>query len=148
MTKEFPKSKDFYAGLMFAAIGVAVIVIARNYGMRLGAYIGAGYFPTFVGGLLALVGFAMMVISVRKEGSPIEGGWHFRPLVIVLCSVIAFALLIKSAGLAIAGVMVSLLSSLAGWDFRLARTLVLSVALTALSVAVFVYGLGLPMRVF
>jgi len=147
MTRGFPKSKDFYAGLMFASIGVAVVVIARDYGMRLGGYIGAGYFPTFVGGLLALVGFAMMAISVRKESDPIEGVGQIRPLLLVLGSVIAFALLIKSLGLAIAGVVVVIISSLAGWDFRLVRTLVLSVALTGLSVAVFVYCLGLPLRV-
>ena len=148
MRGAFPRSKDFYAGVMFVTFGLSVVVIARDYGMMLGGYIGAGYFPTFVGGLLAFVGFAMIVTSIWKGGEPLEGRWHFRPLVLVLGSVLAFAFLIKLAGLVIAGIAVVIICSLAGWDFRLGRTLVLSITLTALCVAVFVYGLGLPLKVF
>ena len=148
MRRAFPRSKDFYAGVMFAAFGLSVVVIARDYGMMLGSYIGAGYFPTFVGGLLVFVGLAMIVTSIWKGGEPIEGRWHFRPLFLVLGSVLAFAFLIRSAGLVIAGFAVVIICSLAGWDFRLGRTLVLSITLIALCTAIFVYGLGLPLKIF
>ena len=148
MRRAFPRSKDFYAGVMFVTFGLSVVVIARDYGMMLGGYIGAGYFPTIIGGLLVFVGLAMIVTSLWKGGEPLEGGWHFRPLFLVLGSVLAFAFLIRSAGLVIAGIAVVIICSMAGWDFRLGRTLVLSITLTALCVAVFVYGLGLPLKVF
>ena len=119
MRGAFPRSKDFYAGVMFVTFGLSVVVIARDYGMMLGGYIGAGYFPTFVGGLLAFVGFAMIVTSIWKGGEPLEGRWHFRPLLLVLGSVLAFAFLIKLAGLVIAGIAVVIICSLAGWDFVL-----------------------------
>ena len=48
--------KDFYAGLLFIAFGVAAIVIGSNYALGTAARMGPGYFPRILGILLVTLG--------------------------------------------------------------------------------------------
>jgi hypothetical protein len=66
----------------------------------------------------------------------------------VLAGTVLFGLLIVSFGLVSALAGLVLLSALGGPEFRIRDVLVLWVALSILSVAVFVYGLQLPFRVW
>ena len=46
--------KDFWAGLMYMAVGTAFAVGAKNYTIGTGARMGPGYFPMILGVLLTL----------------------------------------------------------------------------------------------
>jgi len=48
--------KDFWAGLMFIAFGLFFVIGARNYRMGSAARMGPAYFPTMLGGLMAVIG--------------------------------------------------------------------------------------------
>ncbi len=48
--------KDFWAGLMFAGFGVGFMAVSFNYPMGSAVRMGPAYFPTMLGGLLALLG--------------------------------------------------------------------------------------------
>jgi len=61
--------KDFWAGLMFIAFGVAFMWVAQNYAMGTSVRMGPAYFPTVLGGLLAVLG---AVVLFRAFVSKIE----------------------------------------------------------------------------
>ncbi len=63
-------AKDFWAGLMFVAFGLAFVLVARNYQMGNAVRMGPAYFPTVLGGLLAILG---ALILARAFVSKLHG---------------------------------------------------------------------------
>jgi len=61
--------KDFWAGLMFIAFGLGFMLVAQNYAMGNAVRMGPAYFPTVLGGMLAVLG---AVIFLRAFVSKIE----------------------------------------------------------------------------
>jgi len=61
--------KDFWAGLMFAGAGLSFMLVSQNYPMGSAVRMGPAYFPTMLGGLLAILG---AVIFFRAFFSKIE----------------------------------------------------------------------------
>ena len=48
--------KDFWAGLMFIGAGLSFMLVSQNYPMGSAVRMGPAYFPTVLGGLLAVLG--------------------------------------------------------------------------------------------
>jgi hypothetical protein len=48
--------KDFWAGLMFIGAGLSFMFVSQNYPMGSAVRMGPAYFPTMLGGLLAVLG--------------------------------------------------------------------------------------------
>jgi putative tricarboxylic transport membrane protein len=61
--------KDFWAGVMFIAFGLGFMVVAQNYAMGNAVRMGPAYFPTVLGGMLAVLG---AVVFLRAFLSKIE----------------------------------------------------------------------------
>jgi hypothetical protein len=70
--------KDFWAGLMFIAFGVAFMWVSRNYAMGTSVRMGPAYFPMVLGGLLAVLG---AVVFFRAFVSKIENPLRVFPFV-------------------------------------------------------------------
>jgi putative tricarboxylic transport membrane protein len=143
MQFEFRDNRDFWAGAMLIGTGAAAIFIARNYAMGTTLRMGPGYFPTVLGALLILAGLYLVAISLRSD-EKIKGGWSPRGLIVLPLSLVLFGLLMEHAGFVPALLVLIVGSALAGTEFRLLEVLLLAVGLTAFSVALFIYGLGLP----
>jgi hypothetical protein len=139
--------KDFYAGLFFIFFGTATLVISRSYAMGTAIRMGPGYFPTILGGILILLGLAVSARAFFVKGEPIKGG-KIRPLLLILISILAFAYLLERVGLVLASFLLIMVSSLGGGEFRFREVLLFYFVLTALAVATFIYGLGLPFKVW
>jgi hypothetical protein len=76
--------KDFWAGIMFIAFGAAFMTVSRNYPMGSALRMGPAYFPTVLGGLMAVLGAIVLFRSfVSKLESPLKI-IEFRPLMLVL----------------------------------------------------------------
>ena len=60
--------KDFVAGLMFIAVGIAAIVIASNYTLGTAARMGPGYFPRILGILMIVLGAILALRSLQAQG--------------------------------------------------------------------------------
>ncbi|MGQ0511141.1 MAG: tripartite tricarboxylate transporter TctB family protein [Betaproteobacteria bacterium] len=59
---EIRNEKDFWAGIMFMGFGLAAVIIALlNYQMGTAVRMGPAYFPTVLGGLLAILGFIVFL---------------------------------------------------------------------------------------
>jgi hypothetical protein len=139
--------KDFYAGLFFIFFGVATFVISRSYAMGTTIRMGPGYFPTLLGGILTLLGLMVSARALWVKGEPIKAG-KVRPVLLILVSIVAFAYLLERIGLVLASFLLIMTSSLGGGEFRFREVILFYLILTALSVAIFIYGLGLPFKVW
>ncbi len=135
--------KDLYSGLIFVFFGAAFFIVARNYPMGTALRMGPSYFPTILGGLLAILGVIIALRSLAVTGEPISP-IGFRPLLLILAAVLLYGFLLDRFGLIAATVALIFVSALAGHEFRFKEVLILTVILVALSVGAFVYGLGLP----
>jgi hypothetical protein len=141
-------AKDFWSGVMFVAFGVFFAVVARQYDLGTAARMGPAYFPTVLGGLLALLGLyiAFTGLTVRSAEGKVQR-FHFKPMLLVLGAVVAFALLLRPAGLVVALAVLIFIASLGSGEFRLREIAPLAAGLVLLVLAVFIWGLNLTIPV-
>jgi hypothetical protein len=136
-------NKDLWAGAMLIATGAATMIIARNYAFGTTLRMGPGYFPTVLGGILILFGLYLVVSGLRSNDE-IQGSWPLRAMIVLPLALVLFGVLMTHAGFLPALLVLIFGSALAGPQFRLVEVLLLSAALSVASVALFVWGLGLP----
>ena len=139
--------KDFWSGLLCVALASAFIIQARGYAMGTASQMGPGYFPTMLALVLAGVGTVLIGRSFYVEGEAVPR-LHILPLSVIVLAITLFGLLIQWLGLVVSGALVAIIGARAGPEFRMVEVLALAAVLVAFSVAVFVYGLGLPLRVW
>jgi hypothetical protein len=136
-------NKDLWAGAMLIATGAATVIIARNYAFGTTLRMGPGYFPTVLGGILILFGLYLVVSGLRSTDE-IQGSWPLRAMIVLPLALVLFGVLMTHAGFLPALLVLIFGSALAGPQFRLVEVLLLAAALSVVSVALFVWGLGLP----
>jgi len=136
-------TRNVFAGLLFASFGAVGLVLGRRYDVGTAFQMGPGYFPILVGWALVLIGGWMTMMGIVVDGEPMQK-IMLRPLLLVLGSVVIFALVVRPAGLFVAAVAMIVVAGAGGWDFRLREVTILALFLAAGSVLVFIWGLGLP----
>ncbi len=139
--------KDFWAGVLFIALGIFAIVIGSNYSLGTAARMGPGYFPRILGILLIVLGAIVAFSGLRVPGVKIAA-WHWRPTLVVLGSVVVFGLIVDKLGMAITTVLLIVGSAAASHEFRPREALISGVILSALAVGVFVVGLGVQLPIW
>jgi hypothetical protein len=138
-------STDLATGLLFTALGAFAIIYGSRYPLGTAARMGPGYFPLVISIALTLIGLALMIRSFFIEGDKIGViGW--RPLCFILTGTFAFGFFIDRLGLLVSGILLVIAARFADRDFKLAESIGLALALVLLTGAVFVYGLGLPIK--
>jgi len=143
MKVECRNNKDFWAGLLFVGTGAVAMFIARGYPFGTTLRMGPGYFPSMLGGILILFGIYVMVRGLRRN-EKIQGNLSARALIVLPLSMVLFGILMEKAGFLLALVALIFGSAAAGREFNFVEVLLLTVLLTVASVAVFIWGLGLP----
>ncbi len=139
-------SKDLWSGLLFLAIGAAFAGYGRQYPMGTAMRMGPGYFPTLLGGLLALIGIVLIIGTLLKPG-PAVGRLAYGKVALVTLANVLFALLLRRLGLAAALILLVVVSAYASKRFRWSSALALAVGLAAGSCIIFVRLLGLPIPI-
>jgi hypothetical protein len=137
------RSKDVWAGAMFIAVGGGAMFVARGYAFGSALRMGPGFFPTLLGAILVLFGVYILARALRRR-EPIEARVSLRALVVLTLSLVSFGVLMRHAGFIPALVVLAFGSAAAGKEFKLVEVLLLTLGLTGLSVAIFIWGLGLP----
>ena len=143
MNADIRNNKDFWAGAMLIATGAASAWIAHDYPFGSAVRMGPGYFPSVLGGVLALFGIVLMVRGLRSS-EKITGNWSLRALIVLPLSFVLFGFLMDHAGFVPALIVLIFGSAAGGSEFKLGEIALLTVVLTLLSVAIFIWGLGLP----
>ena len=147
MNLDLRHSKDFLAGLIFLAFGAAAIVVARDYPFGTAMRMGSGYFPTVLGGILALFGLFLVIRGIRA-GERAAMAWGWKPLACIVASMLLFGFLMPRLGLVPALFAMFFAAALGGREFRFGEVLALTALMTAFAVGVFVYALKLPFQLF
>jgi len=142
MNLDLRNNKDFIAGLLFIAIGVIAVVVARAYPIGTAMRMGSGYFPTVLGGILILLG-AWVVVRGLRSGEKPKGEWGWKPLALIALSIVLFGSLMR-LGLIPALVAVLFVSAYAGREFRFREVLVLTALMSVFVVVVLLYVLKMP----
>lgn len=138
--------KDFWSGVIFIAFGLIAVIVGRDYSMGSAARMGPAYFPTILGGLLAVIGAISVIRSMLTQGEAI-GKIAIKNNVLILAAVVLFGILIRGAGLPIAVIVLVMMSGFASSKFKVLPFLAVAIGLAIFSVLVFVKGLGLPMPI-
>lgn len=134
-------------GAIFIAFGL--YFGAFSLGMELGTAfrMGPGFFPLVLAVLLVLLGCVIVFHSIRVEGEPF-GRIAGRGLLFILPAPVLFGLTLRGLGFVPSIFLATLLASFASTKMRVPTALLLSALMTAFTTGVFVYGLGLPFRLF
>lgn len=138
------KPREFWAGVVYAVIGLAAILISRDFDMGTGTKMGPAYFPTLLGALLAAVGAFSIVRALIVSGPPVEP-FAFRALATILVAIVLFGVLVRGAGLVLAIIVMVMVSSRASIKLNWMHSLALGCGLAFFSALIFVKGLGIPL---
>jgi putative tricarboxylic transport membrane protein len=143
------EKQDFYAGLVFIVFGLIFALVAKNYPMGTAVRMGPAYFPTILGWILVILGAITtgraFIPQVRADAVP---ELVMRPLFWITLSVVVFGMLVDWVGVIIATTAMTFISCVAGWEYNWKEAAILSVVLCVMTVAIFVWGLGLPFRLW
>jgi hypothetical protein len=138
--------KDFWSGVLFTGFGVFAIVAGSKYTLGTAARMGPGYFPRILGILLVVLGLVLLLraIVASSDGDAIPR-WKLKPTLLIIGGVIVFGYIVQWLGMALATVILIVLTSAASHEFRPKEAVVSGVLLAALASAVFVLGLGVQL---
>ena len=136
--------QDFGSAIVFLLIGLAGLYFGKDLTYGTAGRMGPGYFPYVLSWLIILIGVGVGLMSLSIEGPPIEAP-QFRPAFFVLLSVIVFGYLMSYVGLAITGVVMTLIAAYARRQVNLFESLLLGIGLSIGCVLIFVYALGQPL---
>lgn len=138
--------KDFWTGIIFLVVGLVAVIVGRNYTMGTAGRMGPAYFPTILGGLLALIGLAAIVRAFFRQGEPI-GKLAIKQTILVLASVLLFGFLIRGGGVLVSVLAIIVVAGYASEHFKWRYAIPVALGLSAFSVVVFIKLLGLPIDI-
>jgi putative tricarboxylic transport membrane protein len=138
--------QDLVAGASLLAVSLFALWASSPLDTgRLGAP-GPGLFPRVLAVLLAGVGVWLLVLSFFRPGESL-GRWPLRGPLLIALSVVAFALTIRTPGLAVAGPAAMLVAGAASPETRWSELALFSVAVTAVCIGLFRTLLHLPIPI-
>jgi hypothetical protein len=143
--------KDVLAGLLFIVVSVLCLWASRNYPVGTATRMGTGYVPRLLCWVLLALGVLVMVQGLRDSSRAAqldETPSVWRSIIFVTASLLVFAFAIQPLGVVIAIALLVLVGSLAGREskpFEIAATAAILIALT---LVIFVWGVGLPIPVW
>lgn len=136
--------KDVAAGLLYVAAGAAFSIGALNYKMGDAARMGPGWFPFWVGILLAVVGLLTALGGMRRTAADERVQ---RPDIVALAwilgGVVLFGLLLEPLGLVLSLALLVLISMRASHEFTWRGALATAAVMIVFSWVTFVWGIEL-----
>ena len=136
--------QDFGSAIVFLLMGLAGLYFGKDLNYGSAGHMGPGYFPFILSWMIIGIGVIVGLLSLSIEGPPIEPP-QFRPLFFVLLSVVVFGYMMSYVGLAITGVVMTLIAAFARREVKLFESLLLGIGLSIGCVLIFAYGLGQPL---
>jgi len=144
LTMQLRNKQDFWSGVMFILLGLGFALKATSYSMGTAARMGPGYFPHWLGVVMAILGFVILLGSLRKsaEETDVER-FDFKILAIIVGAIVLFGFTLRPLGMVISLFILVAVSSLASHEHSWKVSLMNAAFLTLLCWVSFVKGLGL-----
>ncbi len=145
---EIKDQEGFWAGIFFILVGVAGLWLSKDYPFGTTVSMGPGYLPQVLSCGLVGLGALITYFGIYRAGQQIQPP-HWRPLICVVGSIVAFALIVPSLGLVAASAATAGLTLLGSRErVRILEMGALLVILTTFTVLLFVYLLQQPIPVW
>jgi hypothetical protein len=139
-------SKDLAAGIFFLAVGLGAYYIGSAYNMGTARTPGTGVLPRILAWCLMGSGLLLVIQSVIQQGPKLDA-WAWRPLIMITMATIAFAFLVDTLGLVVAMIVSMTLAALGTHETRWKEFALFMLLMLALGLGIFIYGLGMPIKV-
>jgi hypothetical protein len=138
---------DLWSGALFAILGALILWIGADYSLGVPSRIGPGYLPRLLGMLLLALGLFLVIRSLWATDA-IDTSIAWRPLILVLASLAAFALMFDATGLVPAILVSVAIATFATGENGPITAVVLGALLAFFAWVLFVKGLSLPLPVW
>jgi len=136
--------QDFWSGVMFIALGLGFAWKAVSYSMGTAARMGPGYFPFWLGLVLALLGAIVLLGSLSSKATATTvDRFDARIVFLVVGSVILYGAVLKFLGIYISVFLLVVVSSLASHEFNWKVAAANGLFLVVFTYLAFIKGLGL-----
>ena len=139
-------SKDFLSGLMFIGFGLIALYFGQKLALGTPVRMGPGYVPRMLALIMMSLGAVICVVALVAGGEMVEKP-KWKPITLVTIGIVCFAMLFERAGLLPALVVLILISSLGGEEFKLKEVIGNIVVLSILCTLVFKVGLGMNISI-
>jgi hypothetical protein len=139
-------SKDFLSGLMFIGFGLVALYFGQKLALGTTVRMGPGYVPRMLALIMMSLGGLICVVALFAGSEPVER-IKWKPITLVTIGILCFALLFERAGLLPALVVLIMIASLAGEEFKLTEVLANMVVLAIVCTLVFKVGLGMNITI-
>ena len=138
---------DLAFGLFLIAIGAAALIATADLSIGRAGDMGPGYVPRWLALAIMLFGAALSARAMlaRRVAFP---AIELRPLLLISAALGLFALLLPTAGLAVASVATIICAGFAASDTRPIENILFALAMTAFAVVLFVVALGMPVAIW
>ena len=136
--------RDFGAGIMYMVIGLFFAIVATRYQYGTAAKMGPGYFPFWLGMLMAAMGLLVLIRSMGAKAT-IEAipKFNFKVIGLITGSIILYGILLPKMGFIVAVLVLVMIASSASKEFSWKVSLINAAVLIAFTYSVFVIGLKL-----
>jgi uncharacterized membrane protein len=136
--------RDFGAGIMYIIIGLFFAIVATRYQYGTAAKMGPGYFPFWLGMIMAAIGLLVLVKSLGAKAT-IEAlpKFNWKVIGLITGSIILYGILLPKMGFIVAVLVLVMIASSASREFSWKVSLINAIVLIAFTYSVFVVGLKL-----
>jgi len=135
--------QDIIGGGLLVALGVFCAIYAYNeYDMGTMSRMGPGFFPTWLGILLAIIGVLIILPALARAGTG-HMKIEWRTAFLVLASIVAFAVTLRTLGLVVATMATVIIGSIADRETTWRLRVIMAVIITVFTVLIFQVGLGM-----
>jgi hypothetical protein len=138
--------QDLVAGMSLVVVALFALWAASDLEVGTLRSMGPGMLPRAAALLVGAMGLLIALLAFVLPGEAL-GRWPVRGPVFLILGVVAFALTIRTVGLAVAGPLVALVSGAASPETRPRELLLFAVAITVFCIGLFRYALNLPIPV-
>jgi putative tricarboxylic transport membrane protein len=139
--------QDFFGGLALVEIAIFALIASAELPGQRGFAFGPGTAPRLFAFVLAGLGFMVAALGAVTEGPAIERYKVRGPLLVIL-SILLFAVMIRPFGLIIATFCAFMFSILGSKEMRWLESLIAAVGMTAFCWLLFVVLLNLPFQLW
>ncbi|WP_295138274.1 tripartite tricarboxylate transporter TctB family protein [uncultured Reyranella sp.] len=131
---------------MFIGFGLIALYFGQKLAIGTPVRMGPGYVPRMLSLILIGLGILVCIVAIVSGSEPVER-LKWKPITLVTIGIICFGLLFERAGLIPALVVLIMISSLAGEEFKFMEVIGNIVVLSVLCTLVFKVGLGMNINV-
>jgi hypothetical protein len=138
---------ELLTGVFLILVALLAFYLASPLSSLTEVGLGPGYVPKMFASIQLGLGLILVLGGLLKQGEALES-WQMRPLLLILASIVFFAISIERLGLVLAVTGLVLISCAANRGTTFREAVILALSSAAVSALLFVKLLGLSIAVW